>query len=167
MIQCAILLLLLMQGTRNSECKDQKSIAEKVFAQVNKERQKKGLDVLTWNSKLESATKLHATQMATLNFFSHYHPSNKAYYAPSDRIKHFQYKFRLNGENNATQSYSPSILPSEDEIASKFVYIWVNSSVHYKMMFHKEFVDAAVTIISVPRPGGIVKYYAVMNFGVQ
>lgn len=167
MIQVAILLLFLLQGNRNSECTEQKRLAEKVFAQVNKERQNKGLDVLIWNEKLERATRLHASEMAKLNFFSHYHPSNKEYYAPSDRIKFFQYKFRLNGENNATQSYSPNILPSEDEIASKYIYIWVNSPVHNKMMFHKEFKDAAVTIMSVPRTGGVVKYYAVMNFGVQ
>ncbi len=167
MMNLIICFLLFLQAKSLEEYNNQKNISDLVFAKINQERIKKGLDGLEWNTKLESSSRLHATQMATLNFFSHYHPKDKTINSPSDRMKKFGYNFKMNGENNASQSYSLNILPSDEEIASKFVYIWMNSAIHHKIIFTKEFKEAAITIVSIPRPGGIIKYYAVMNFGVQ
>lgn len=167
MINLFLLFTLLIQVSEKNSDFNQHSISKLVYSKINQERLKKGLDTLSWNKALDSSSRLHASQMATLNFFSHYHPKNKEIYSPSDRMKKCGYNFKLNGENNATQSYSLNILPSDEEIASKFVYIWMNSAIHNKIMFTKEFRDAAITIVRVPRPGGVLKYYAVMNFGVR
>jgi uncharacterized protein YkwD len=80
------------------------SASEKaMFDLVNKERKKKGLEVVTWDEQLKNIGRAHCLDMFERGYFSHYSPEDTS---PFDRMDAAKIEYKAAGENLA---YAPSV----------------------------------------------------------
>lgn len=99
------------------------SEARKIFEMVNKERQKAGVQPLSWNNELEQATLIRAAE--TSAYFSHTRPDGSQYYTVNSKI---------NGENIAMGYMDPQ----------QVFEGWMNSDGHRRNILNKNFKSFAV-----------------------
>lgn len=143
-----------------------KSLAKLIFYKINKERAQKGIDTLIWQSKLDSSSLLHATQMAQYGFFSHTNTFDKQFEFLKQRVMYYNYTYKLIAENLAFYETNIDNKITEEEIAQRFINNWISSKGHYKNILSKSYKETGVNIIKFINKDR-VRYYAVQNFGLQ
>ncbi|MCR4587393.1 MAG: CAP domain-containing protein [Lachnospiraceae bacterium] len=102
--------------------------AAAAFAQVNQLRAEAGLSELTWNSDLESAARVRATEAT--GFFSHTRPDGTAWWTVDSRVMY--------GENLAKGFYD----------ADSVVTAWMNSPTHRENVMKDGFKTMAIVIVA-------------------
>lgn len=100
---------------------------------LNKARKEKGLQPLIWNEDLARASRYHAYDMASQNYFTHESKDLKngkhiTLGSAFDRIKLFYKDSFVNSENIAAGNESPQATYMQ----------WYNSKGHYENMFNPE-----------------------------
>ena len=70
-----------------------------IFHATNEARALENLPPLKYNQALHKAAALHATHMIDLDFHSHYNEQIRYFYFPLDRVREFDKKVPLIGEN--------------------------------------------------------------------
>ena len=122
-------------------------LAERIHAQINKNRKKHGLQSLAWNDALSGIAAKHSRDMANRNYFDHHTPDGKSF---SDRYRQGGYSCEIRvrseiytGAENIALSrlYNSTITEngvvyyswnSVQEVALKTVDGWMNSPNHRK-----------------------------------
>ena len=107
--------------------------AKEVLGILNAARAKAGCSPLKINSKLMSAAKTHATNMAVKDFFGH---ANKDGSKFSKRVKKQGYKYRMVAENIAAGQAS----------ARQVAYDWLGSPGHRKNILNCKLKETGVAV---------------------
>jgi uncharacterized protein YkwD len=135
-----------------------------IFHATNEARSGENLPALRYSKALHKAASLHATQMIDLDFHSHYNEQNRYLYFPLDRIREYDKKVPLIGENIAEypllqtkDTYCPERQKNGDfayihckthKLLDVYSYIdyarmavdkWMNSPPHRTTMLHPDF----------------------------
>jgi uncharacterized protein YkwD len=135
-----------------------------IFHATNQARSGENLPPLRYSKALHKAATLHTTQMIELDFHNHYNEQNRYLYFPLDRIREFDKKVPLIGENIAEHpllqtkdTYCPERQKNGDfayfhckthklldvysyiEYARMAVDKWMNSPPHRRTMLHPDF----------------------------
>lgn len=135
-----------------------------IYHATNEARTEENLPPLKYNLALHKAAALHATHMIDLDFHSHYNEKIRYFYFPLDRIREFDKKVPLVGENIgeyplmwSMETYCPERQKNE-----KFIYFncktheplevysyiafakmavdrWMNSPPHRKSILNADF----------------------------
>ena len=77
----------LAQSAINLESPNAELLSQLIFHLCNKERGKRGIEVLKYSAPLEKSAALHAKNMNKKGFFAHNDPTSKKYRTPNDRAK--------------------------------------------------------------------------------
>lgn len=112
---------------------------------INLERRKKGLDTLTWNEDLARASRYHATDLASQNYFDHdsydlVKGKLQRTGGTFERIRKFYTGSFVNSENIAAGSGLPASTYEQ----------WYNSPGHYKNMFNPGSKKVGIGVVYVP-----------------
>jgi uncharacterized protein YkwD len=109
-------------------------IEKQLFSLINKERNRLGLDSLTWNDDLADAARKHSADMACNNFFSHTNPDGETF---DDRIAAEGYEFLAAGENiyAGDEAFNTS---------KQAYYGWYYSSKHYRVMTYPDLTEVGI-----------------------
>ena len=108
---------------------------------------------LGWDGQLENAATVHATDMATNNFFAHQSPTTGT--TLRDRVPAAGYNYQSAGENIAAGQTSVSQVMAD----------WINSPSHCANMMKSSFRDIGVSCKI--NPSSNYKYYWAMELGVR
>lgn len=108
-----------------------------MFDFVNKERSKKGLNILVWDEELKKLARIHCLDMFEKGYFSHNSPDGRT---PFVRMDNFGITYKAAGENLA---YAPNV-----DIANEGL---INSPGHRANILRPEFGTLGVGVID----GGI------------
>ena len=111
-----------------------------LFSQINAEREKRGLEALTWNQQLSDVARQHSVEMACNRFFSHVTPQGEDV---AQRINEAGYDFYAAGEN----------LYAGDDLFNtpRWTYrAWYNSARHFDVMMHKVLTEVGIGYIYAP-----------------
>jgi len=113
------------------------SLEQTAFDLLNQKRVESGLKPLAWNEKLASVARVHSTNMAELNFFSHRGLDNKMV---SDRADDNGLgRWRSIGENIAfNRGY-------QDPVA-KAVQLWLDSPAHRRNLLDSNWKETAIGV---------------------
>ncbi len=127
--------------------------ASQLISLVNNERSKRGLTVLKENSLLNKAATLHATNMSTYDFFSHWGKDGK------------NSKQRI-----IDAGYTPHIMTIENiayghDTPLKVFTAWMNSSIHRTQMLDPDLRDIAIAHAYNPKVN--IKPVWVLNAGAR
>lgn len=101
---------------------------------TNEERQKKGLNLLTEDSRLDAAAAFKASNMFSENYWAHYSPSGKD---PWGFINGAGYKFTYAGENLARNFYN-----SRDVVNA-----WMASSTHRDNLLNPRYLNIGIAVM--------------------
>ncbi|HIP32579.1 MAG TPA: CAP domain-containing protein [Crocinitomicaceae bacterium] len=117
---------------------------QELLGYINAERKKKGLVPLEWEEDMAKASRYHAYDLGTQNYFNHstYDRKNGKLVKVGgtfDRIKKFYTKSFVNGENIAAGNESPYLTYQQ----------WFNSPGHYEIMFNPESTKIGIGVFSV------------------
>jgi uncharacterized protein YkwD len=95
-----------------------------IFHATNEVRKREGLSPLNYSKALHKAAALHATHMIELDFHSHYNENIRYFYFPLDRIREFDKKVPLIGENIAEYPLlvSPDTYCAQRQTDGNFTY---------------------------------------------
>lgn len=107
---------------------------KRVIELTNKEREKKGLPVVSENEALDKAAQLKAQNLFAENYWAHFAPSGKS---PWDFILGAGYKFTFAGENLAKNFYS------SDEV----VKAWMESPTHRDNLLNPNYKDIGIAVV--------------------
>ena len=120
------------------------AIAEqKIWEMVNAERKKSGLNILSYDSVLQSAARQHSHEMRALNYFSHTSPVS-GLKNPSDRVYRAGMSDFVVGENIALHS----IDGGPDTVAAQLMHQWMNSLGHRANILRPEFTHIGIGVAS-------------------
>ena len=108
---------------------------DKLFQQVNQEREKNGLSALTYNDKLSTAASLKAQDMFSKNYWAHFAPDGKT---PWDFILSSGYNYEYAGENLAK-----NFLFSDGVISA-----WMNSQTHRDNILKRDYTEVGYAIVN-------------------
>jgi len=98
---------------------------EKLFTLTNEQRQKKGLNNLSYNDKISNAAAKKANDMFAKNYWAHYGPDGES---PWDFILDSGYKYEYAGENLAKNFL----------FSSGVINAWMNSPTHRENILKPE-----------------------------
>lgn len=98
---------------------------------TNHERQKRGIPVLVWDSRVARVAQSHASDMHRRDYFSHTTPEGRTY---KDRLDRGGVPYMWSGENIA-YGY---------ENAEKFMQAWMRSRGHRQNILHPKFTRLGV-----------------------
>lgn len=129
------------------------AIEQAIFNQVNEERAKLGLSLLTNNSTMQKYAIMKSQDMATNNYFNH---ANKDGSYMNDIMKRDGVTYKSWGENIAYISDSNK---NSHDIANSFMTNWMNSPGHKANILSKDFTGIGVGVYKVGN-----KYYATQEF---
>jgi uncharacterized protein YkwD len=171
------------QPVRPSRLPEQKSrppisiskLEKKIHALINKERQRNGLSLLSWDNMLAEIARKHSRDMSRRNYFGHNSPEGHDF---AYRYRHAGYEcavregriIHMGAENIALNHLYDSVTTingeafyawnSQDKIAGTTVQGWMKSPGHRKNIltpfFRKEGVGVVIS------PDG--KVYITQNF---
>lgn len=110
---------------------------DKIFELINKEREKRGLDSLNWNSELANLARNYSIKMARENFFSHFDKNGDSI---ADRAKALKItSWRRIGENLfMSQGY--------EQFSQVAVRGWMKSSGHRKNILEEDYNQTGIGI---------------------
>lgn len=116
---------------------------QNVLQSINAERKKRGLSMLTWNSKLANASRYHAYDMATQGYFSH----------SSKDLINGNLEVVGNAFERIEKFYSPGAMGEcvamGNTDAYKTYLQWFNSKTHSDIMFHPDAHSVGIGYINV------------------
>ncbi len=117
-----------------------------LFELINKDREERGLALLTWNDELSNAARKHSIDMACNNFFSHVNPAGESF---EDRIAAEGYDYFAVGEN----------IYAGDEMwnsSYRAFRAWLYSAAHFSVMTHTALTEIGIGYVYNPdsRYGG-------------
>ena len=149
------------------------AIAEKTILKlVNAERQKAGLNELSYDVSLQSAARQHSQEMLRLNYFSHTSPTVELK-NPSDRVYRTGLSDYVVGENIAVHSLD--VAP--EEVASQLMEQWMKSPGHRANILRPEFTHIGAGVISfkdsvvkdtlIRGARGRLVIYTIRHYGTQ
>jgi uncharacterized protein YkwD len=125
-----------------------------IHALVNVEREKAGLEMLSWSGHLSMVARAHSRDMSEKGYFSH---NDQEGCGSSCRITNSGYEWRATGENiYMMEGYS--LTPSR--VAETIVKNWMNSSGHRANILSSDFSEEGVGVVRVNET-----LYATQNFG--
>lgn len=104
----------------------------RLLAAVNRERERRGLRPLGFDSRLAAAAARHSRAMADRGFFDHCDPDTRT--RVWDRVDDAGYRWRAIGENVAA-GWSDA-----DDVVTR----WLRSSGHRKNLLRDEFTEAGI-----------------------
>jgi len=104
----------------------------RLLAAVNRERERRGLRALGFDSRLAAAAARHSRAMAERGFFDHCDPDTRT--RVWDRVEDAGYRWRAIGENVAA-GWSDA-----DEVIAR----WLRSSGHRRNLLRDEFTEAGI-----------------------
>lgn len=120
------------------------SLAEmEVWNQVNTERAKAKVPLLTWDNALRSAARQHSREMMSMGYFSHTSP-NASVQTVSDRVYRTGTSDASLGENIALHSVDGNYRSIADQLMKQ----WMNSPGHRANILKAEFTHIGVGIAS-------------------
>lgn len=127
----------LILANNSSELRNSVSYDEerKMFEMINRERNKKGLESLIWNSKLADLARTYSEKMARERFFSHFDRNGNDV---AERAKNMRItKWKLIGEN---------LFMSEDyeKIEQMAVKGWMKSPTHRDNILEEKFNETGI-----------------------
>lgn len=126
------------------------SILPEALCLINEEREKQGFERLSWESRLQEASSLHAYDMARNNYFDHRSLDGSL---PQDRIEAAGYtQFSLIGENVALGQRTPE----------RAFNAWLASENHRNNILDPVFRDTGLGMMK-----GKSGAYWVQTFGVE
>jgi len=108
---------------------------EKLFTLTNEQRQKKGLNNLSYNDKLSNAAAKKANDMFAKNYWAHYGPDGES---PWDFILDSGYKYEYAGENLAKNFL----------FSSGVINAWMNSPTHRENILKPEYSEVGFAIVN-------------------
>jgi hypothetical protein len=108
---------------------------EKLFEDTNIQRQKNGLEPLTYNKQLSDAAYAKAQDMFRKDYWAHYSPDGKT---PWDFILATKYQYQYAGENLAK-----NFLFSQNVVDA-----WMQSPTHRENLLRKEFTEVGYAIVN-------------------
>jgi uncharacterized protein YkwD len=149
-------------------------LEQRTFDLVNEERTKYGLNELEWNNEILDVCRLHGTDMAENDFFSHTGSdgSNVSGRLMSAGI----YYWNFSGENilmtDGVDYYTLNLLrqvkeikyKSFEELAQSAVVGWMNSSGHRENILAAWYDESAVGIYVLNESALNISYYFTQNF---
>lgn len=106
---------------------------QEVIKKTNIERERRGLNPLREDSRLDRAAAAKAENMYAENYWAHYSPSGKD---PWGFINNSGYKFVVAGENLAKNFYT------SDEV----VQAWMESPTHRDNLLNPKYVDIGIAV---------------------
>ncbi|MBA3284597.1 MAG: CAP domain-containing protein, partial [Nitrosopumilus sp.] len=107
----------------------------KLYDLTNQEREKAGLQPLTYNDKLAQAAQQKANDMFAKNYWAHYGPNNEN---PWQFILGAGYDYEYAGENLAKNFlFSKGVVDA-----------WMNSPTHKENMVRKEYTDIGFAVVN-------------------
>jgi uncharacterized protein YkwD len=109
--------------------------ADKLFNLTNNEREKGGLNKLTYNVKLQEAAQKKAENMFTNSYWSHYGPNGET---PWQFILSSGYQYEYAGENLAK-----NFLFSEGVVQA-----WMNSPTHRDNIMREEYNEVGFAVVN-------------------
>lgn len=119
---------------------------EKMLALINNERKERGFSVLMFDNRLRDVARLHARDMFTRGYFSHYTPEGLS---ALDRLATSDINFNIAGENLA---FAPSVVLAHDGL--------MESPGHRENILSAEFRRVGIGVID----GGIYGKMFVQEF---
>ena len=120
-------------GFQTAEFRVDEGVEFAMIDLVNKERSSRGLNVLTFDSKLRDVGRFHSEDMLRRGYFSHYSPEGKSV---ADRAESFGIEYMVIGENLA---YAPNL-----ELAHSGL---MNSEGHRANILSPEFNKIGIGVI--------------------
>ena len=152
-------------------------LAQRIHAQINKERKKHDLSALAWSNDLSRIAEKHSRDMESRNYLSHDSPEGKGFsyryrqggYACEIRVGSFVYI----GAENVALSHLYNSMTREDgiayynwnspqEIAQRTVSGWMNSPGHRKNILEPHWRHEGIGVRIETTPGN--KIYITQNF---
>lgn len=116
---------------------------KKILELVNEERKMAGLNLLEYDSALQSAARQHSQEMLKLGYFSHTSPTSDLK-NPSDRVYRAGVSDFIVGENIALHSLDAG----PETVAAQLMQQWMNSPGHRANILRPEFTHMGVGVIS-------------------
>lgn len=135
-----------------------------IFYVSNEQRVIKGKKEFTFSVTLRNAAQFHTEEMITKKFFSHNNPKNTAYATMTKRIKKFNCRFDMYGENIA---YFSTDDITYLEAAKELVNDWMNSKGHRYNLMNSQFIHLGCGVGIKPwaEERGAYLIYATQDFG--
>lgn len=106
---------------------------QEIIRLTNIEREKRGLQPLQEDYRLDNAAEAKAENMYAENYWAHYSPSGKD---PWGFINQSGYKFSVAGENLAKNFYTPE----------EVVQAWMESPTHRDNLLNSKYVDIGIAV---------------------
>jgi uncharacterized protein YkwD len=117
--------------------KELREMERKTFDDINAQRKKNNLNILTWDTQVADAARSHSQNMAARNFFSHRDPRLGEL---DERLKRMKIQWRMCGENIFYEKgYANPV-----QVA---VEGWMDSPGHKKNVLTPEFTHSGVGIV--------------------
>jgi uncharacterized protein YkwD len=153
---------------------DRERIEKHVLELTNEEREKQGLDPVTYDNRLENIARGHSEDMAKNAYFSHESRIGNNF---EDRYEKAGYTCRIpigdsqyatGSENIAYTYHAENIenygrLTNERELAEALVDSWMNSPGHRRNILTEYWENLGVGI-AITEENGMTKVYATQNF---
>jgi uncharacterized protein YkwD len=157
---------------------DRGEIEREVHRYINKERSRRGLSTLSYDTGLQEIARYHSEDMATELYFAHESPEGETM---SDRYDRFGYECRVEisgdryatGAENIAYTYADSNVQTESglenygnnetAIARGLVSQWMNSSGHRENILRPYWKSEAIGI-AIEDVDGETRVYATQNF---
>ena len=127
--------------------------AQRILALVNAERAKVGATALVYSAQLETASQIHAYDMALRNFFSHSSPENCD--MTTRVVAYAGFKGGTYGENIA----------AGNDTAEKTMEQWMSSPGHRANILSKNYRELGIGYVY--NSSSTYKHYWVQNFGAE
>ncbi len=123
-----------------------------VFNETNHQREAEGLQLLSYNEKLETAAKIKLADMFENHYFAHISIAGKG---PSDLAEEAQYQYIVVGENLALGNFGNDVL---------LVQAWMDSPGHRANILKKNYKEIGVAV-GEGMYEGEKRWLAVQEFG--
>jgi uncharacterized protein YkwD len=153
-------------------------IEREVHRYINKERSRRGLSPLSYDTGLQEIARYHSENMASELYFAHESPEGETM---SDRYGRFGYECRVEisgdryatGAENIAYTYADSNVQTESglenyrnnetAIARGFVNQWMNSSGHRENILRSYWQSEGIGV-AIEDVNGETRVYATQNF---
>jgi len=135
-----------------------------VFYASNEQREQKDKKQFFFSADLRNTAQFHTQEMTDRNFFSHYNPYKSQYKTLEKRIKEFNCRFNVYGENIALFSTEEITYL---EAGKQLVKDWMNSKGHRTNLMNQQFTHLGCGVKIMPYKGeeGTYLIYSTQDFG--
>ncbi|WP_173275480.1 CAP domain-containing protein [Paenibacillus sp. NEAU-GSW1] len=125
----------------------QSSYEKQIMDLTNAERKRRGIDLLSWDTKAAAAARAHSKDMVDRSYFSHTDPDGRS---PFDRLEDEGISYHYAAENIAA-GHTNSIYAH---------FAWMNSASHRSNILHAKMTKLGTGVVF----GGTYRIYYTQNF---